>query len=241
VSRIPNVVAAALSLDGPGAAPVAEASVPLKVLFDSSCAVCLTNKALLTALDRKRSKLEFVDILAFPGPGYVAPSGEIITKEEAMRHIHVIGPGTKVTPTPPLARSPPFARARHTRPMQRPCPWACASPPSWVHPHNVHPPSLARWPSPQVAKGADAVLSAYEAVGLGWFVAVLRLPILSWFINRTYTFVSKHRYTISKLVPPFLARRLFSGVSSLNQMSSAAKGLGCDDEEECELPYDDAE
>lgn len=47
------------------------------------------------------------------------------------------------------------------------------------------------------------------------------------------------RHTISKLVPPFIARRMFGAVNSLNQMSTAAQGLGCDDEEECELPLDD--
>ena len=97
VTRTTNVAATALSLGSVGGPNlVASAATPLKVLFDSSCAVCLTNKAVLTALDRKRSKLEFVDILAFPGTGYVAPNGEIITKDEAMRHIHVIGPGTQV-------------------------------------------------------------------------------------------------------------------------------------------------
>jgi len=115
----------------------------------------------------------------------VTPEGGVITKDEAMRHMHVVGPGK------------------------------------------------------QVAKGADAVLTAYQAVGLGWIVWVFRLKMFSWIIHATYAIVSKHRHTISKLVPPFIARRMFGAVNSLNQMSTAAQGLGCDDEEECELPLDD--
>lgn len=45
----------------------------------------------------------------------------------------------------------------------------------------------------QVKSGADAVLAAYEAVGLGWVVAVFRLPVFGWLIKGTYGFVSKYR------------------------------------------------
>mmetsp|Transcript_262 Transcript_262/g.796 ORF Transcript_262/g.796 Transcript_262/m.796 type:complete len:207 (-) Transcript_262:226-846(-) len=169
----------------PFARPSVPAS-PLQVLYDGTCAVCLTNKALLTFFDRKRGRVSFVDINAFGEGGYrVGEGGGVISRDEAMRHIHVIGPGAAVS------------------------------------------------------SGADAVLSAYEAVGLGWLVAVLRLPIISLLIRAVYAFVSKHRYTLSRLLPGFLTRRLFGAVNSLHQMDSAAQGFGCDDEEECELPYDD--
>ena len=47
------------------------------------------------------------------------------------------------------------------------------------------------------------------------------------------------RHSISKLLPPFLARRFFGAVNSLNQLSTAASGEGCEEEEECELAYDE--
>jgi hypothetical protein len=40
--------------------------------------------------------VEFVDILAFGDSGFVTPNGEVITQEDAMRHIHVVGPGEQV-------------------------------------------------------------------------------------------------------------------------------------------------
>ncbi len=44
------------------------------------------------------------------------------------------------------------------------------------------------------------------------------------------------RYTISKLLPGFITARLFGAVNTLSQMSSAVQGMGCDSDEECELP-----
>merc|ERR1719375_2057249 len=88
-----------------------------------------------------------------------------------------------------------------------------------------------------VAEGSEAILQAYSRVGLGWLMAVLRFPLIRWFIDRLYAFVSKHRYTISRLLPGGAA--LTSAVTSLKDVESAAMGGGCDDEEECMLDYDD--
>lgn len=89
----------------------------------------------------------------------------------------------------------------------------------------------------KVAEGSEAVLLAYSSVGLGWLMAVLRFPLIRWFIDGLYAVVSRHRYTISKLLPGGAA--LASAVSSLKDVESAAMGGGCDDEEECMLDYDD--
>jgi hypothetical protein len=51
-----------------------------------------------------------------------------------------------------------------------------------------------------VAEGSEAVLLAYSSVGLGWLMAVLRFPLIRWLIDGLYAFVSRHRYTISRLV-----------------------------------------
>ena len=90
-----------------------------------------------------------------------------------------------------------------------------------------------------ISEGSEAVLTAYSKVGLGWMMAVLRFPLIRWFIDLLYAFVSKHRYTISKLLPG--GKALASAVSSLNDLETAAMGGGCDDEEECMLDYDDEE
>jgi predicted DCC family thiol-disulfide oxidoreductase YuxK len=59
--------------------------------------------------------------------------------------------------------------------------------------HLTLPPDFQLTYATQVAKGADAVLTAYQAVGLGWLVWVFRLKIFSWMINGAYSIVSKHR------------------------------------------------
>ena len=89
----------------------------------------------------------------------------------------------------------------------------------------------------RVAEGSEAVLMAYSRVGLGWMMAVLRLPLIRWCVDRLYSFVSKNRHTISRLMPG--GARLASAVSSLNDLETAAMGGGCDDEEECMLDYGD--
>ena len=89
----------------------------------------------------------------------------------------------------------------------------------------------------KVAEGSEAVFSAYSAVGLGWLINVLRLPIVRFFVDVLYGFVSKHRYTISRFMPG--GRGLTNAVSSMKDLNKAAQGEGCDDEEECVLPYDD--
>lgn len=88
-----------------------------------------------------------------------------------------------------------------------------------------------------VAEGSEAVLLAYSSVGLGWLMAVLRFPLIRWLIDGLYAFVSRHRYTISRLLPGGAA--LASAVTSLKDVESAAMGGGCDEEEECMLDYDD--
>ena len=88
-----------------------------------------------------------------------------------------------------------------------------------------------------VAEGSEAVFAAYQAVGLGWFINILRLPIVRFFVNAMYGFVSKHRHTISRFLPG--GRALADVVTSAHDLDKAAQGEGCDDEEECVLPYDD--
>jgi predicted DCC family thiol-disulfide oxidoreductase YuxK len=92
-------------------------------------------------------------------------------------------------------------------------------------------------PAQQVQTGADAVLTAYESVGLGWLVWLFRTPLLRWLVEVLYSFVSRHRHSLSRFVPG--GRRITSFVNTLHQVDAAAQGFGCDDEEECELPYDD--
>ena len=142
--------------------------------------MCLTNKALLTFFDRRRTKLEFVNIRE---ASYEPSVNGGVAFEDAMRHFHVID-------------------------------------------------SVG-----EVAEGSEAVLRAYSKVGLGWVMAVLRFPLIRWAIDLLYSFVSKHRYRISKLFPG--GERLASAVTQLNDVSTAAQGGGCDDEEECMLDYDD--
>lgn len=88
-----------------------------------------------------------------------------------------------------------------------------------------------------VSEGSEAVLNAYSKVGLGWVMAVLRFPLIRWLIDGIYAFVSKHRYTISKVLPG--GKALAAAVDSLHDVESAAMGYGCEDEEECMLDYDD--
>ena len=88
-----------------------------------------------------------------------------------------------------------------------------------------------------VTEGSEAVFAAYQAVGLGWFINVLRLPIVRWLVDGVYSFVSRHRYTISRFLPG--GRALSNAVSSVHDLNKAAQGEGCDEEEECLLPYDD--
>jgi predicted DCC family thiol-disulfide oxidoreductase YuxK len=88
--------------------------------------------------------------------------------------------------------------------------------------------------SGMIHERAEAVLQAYTKVGLGWVMAALRLPLLRWLIERTYDFVSKHRYNISKMLPG--GKALAAAVDGLADMQKGAMGEGCDDEEECMLP-----
>ena len=90
-----------------------------------------------------------------------------------------------------------------------------------------------------MAEGSEAILQAYSKVGLGWLMAVLRFPLIRWAIDGVYALVSRHRYTISRLLPG--GKQLAEAVSSLKDVESAAMGMGCDDEEECMLDYDDDE
>jgi len=153
---------------------------PLKVLYDGKCMVCLTNKAVLSFFDRRRTKLSFVDIR---DDGYNPSSNAGVAFADAMRHLHVITADG------------------------------------------------------QVSTGSEAVLQAYSKVGLGWLMAVLRFPLFRWLIDGAYAIVSRHRYTISKWLPGGTA--LASAVTQLKDVESAAMGLGCEDEEECMLDYDD--
>lgn len=91
----------------------------------------------------------------------------------------------------------------------------------------------------QVTTGSEAVLIAYSKVGLGWLMNVLRLPIIRWIIDFLYGFVSKHRMTISRWLPG--GKALTEGISAVKDVQSASEGLGCEDEEECMLDYDDDE
>lgn len=107
--------------------------------------------------------------------------------------------------------------------------------------HGMRPPFLTPHapllPGAQVTTGSEAVLLAYSKVGLGWFMAVLRLPIIRWFIDTLYSFVSKNRYQISRWMPG--GKALVAGVSAVKDIDSASQGLGCEDEEECMLDYGD--
>jgi len=152
----------------------------LKVLYDAQCMVCQTNKALLSFFDRRRNRLEFVNIRE---RDYTPAQHGGVTYEDAMRHIHVISPPDTVV------------------------------------------------------SGSEAALVAYQKVGLGWLVALLKLPLIRWCIDVLYKFVSANRYTISKWLPG--GRALASAVDSVSDLSAGAMGEGCDDEEECVLPYDD--
>jgi len=88
-----------------------------------------------------------------------------------------------------------------------------------------------------VAEGSEAVLLAYSKVGLGWAMAVLRFPLIRWLIDGLYAVVSRHRYTISRLLPG--GKQLASAVTSLKDVNKAAAGVGCEEEEECMLDYGD--
>jgi len=177
--RAPVPFSAAFSLPADGAVAQEDAA-PLKVLYDGLCMVCLTNKRVLTWFDKRKTKLEFVDIRA---SDYNPAVNGNIAFEDAMRHFHVIdGVGA------------------------------------------VH-------------EGSDAVMTAYSAVGLGWLMAVLRFPLIRVLIDASYSFVSKYRHQISRWLPG--GKALAQTVDSLSEMSAGAHGLGCDDEEECMLDYDD--
>jgi len=150
-----------------------------KVLYDGQCMVCLTNKALLTFFDRRKGRLQFVDIRS---SSYDPEENGGVAFADAMRHFHVIT-------------------------------------------------------GDRVAEGSEAVLTAYTKVGLGWMMAVLRFPLIRFFIDGMYRIISKHRYTISRLLPG--GKALASAVTAVHDIESAAMGVGCEDEEECMLDYDD--
>ena len=106
----------------------------------------------------------------------------------------------------------------------------------------IQPDTLRDSPPPrhcQVTTGSEAVLEAYSKVGLGWLMNVLRLPVIRFVIDRLYAIVSKHRYSISKWLPG--GKALSEGISQLKDVQSASDGVGCEDEEECMLDYDDDE
>lgn len=170
--RRSSIVRAAAS-----ALPIQDA--PAKVLYDGQCMVCLTNKAILTWFDRRKGRLDFINIR---DPSYSPAANGNVAFEDAMRHIHVIV-------------------------------------------------------GDQVAEGADAVLTAYSKVGLGWLMAALRLPVIRWLIEALYSVVSRHRHTISRWLPGGAA--LASAITAAKDVESAAMGYGCEDEEECMLDYDD--
>mmetsp|Transcript_24206 Transcript_24206/g.70948 ORF Transcript_24206/g.70948 Transcript_24206/m.70948 type:complete len:150 (+) Transcript_24206:154-603(+) len=141
--------------------------------------VCLTNKRVLTWFDKRKAKLQFIDIRS---KDYNPVTNGGVTFEDAMRHFHVIdGAGI------------------------------------------VH-------------EGSGAVMTAYSAVGLGWLMAVLRFPLIRLMIDGAYSVVSNHRHAISRWMPG--GKALAQAVDSLNEVSAGAQGLGCDDEEECMLDYD---
>ena len=73
-----------------------------------------------------------------------------------------------------------------------------------------------------VAEGSEAVFTAYQAVGLGWFINVLRLPIVRWLVDGMYSFVSRHRHTISRFMPG--GRALANAVTSVHDLNKAAQG-----------------
>jgi hypothetical protein len=89
----------------------------------------------------------------------------------------------------------------------------------------------------QISSGSEAVLRAYSKVGLGWFTAILRFPLVRWFVDGLYSIVSRNRYAISRFLPG--GKKLAGAVSSLHDLESAAMGQGCEDEEACLLDYDD--
>jgi len=179
----PHSVASSAAAFGSSAENSASAQErSLRVLYDGTCKVCLTNVALLGWLDKNKQRLQFVNIAS---KSYLPEANGGVAYEDAMRHIHVIDERQ------------------------------------------------------QVLKGADGVLAAYGAVGLGWFVALLRLPVLRWVIAALYAVVSRYRQAISRFLPG--GRQLSEFVSSLKEVGAAAQGEGCDDEEECLLPYDDEE
>ena len=149
----------------------------LRLLYDGNCMVCLTNKAVLSAFDRKK-RLAFVNVAS---PSYNPADNGFIQLEDAMRHIHVFRPPN------------------------------------------------------EVIEGADAVMAAYTAVGLGWLMRILKLPIARAVVNAAYAFVSRHRMTLSRLIG---GKWMANAITSLYH---TAEGEGCEDEEECVLPYDDDE
>ena len=89
----------------------------------------------------------------------------------------------------------------------------------------------------KVVEGSEAVFAAYQRVGLGWLIGVLRLPIVRWLVDRVYGFVSQYRHQISRYLPG--GRALSEAVSSVRDLNKAAQGEGCDEEEECMLDYSD--
>lgn len=153
-----------------------------QVLYDGQCMVCLTNKAVLTFFDKRKQRLEFVNVR---DPAYSPSNHGGVSYEDAMRHFHVIDQN------------------------------------GVVH------------------EGSDAIMTAYSRVGLGWLMAILRFPLIRIFIDALYSVVSRHRYTISRFLPG--GKALATAVSSLKDVNQAAQGYGCEDEEECMLPYDDDE
>merc|ERR1712187_1026746 len=72
-----------------------------------------------------------------------------------------------------------------------------------------------------VHEGSDAVMTAYSAVGLGWLMAVLRIPLIRFFIDGAYSVVSSHRHTISRWLPG--GKALTKAVESLNEVSKGAR------------------
>lgn len=92
-------------------------------------------------------------------------------------------------------------------------------------------------PAGEVLRGTEAVLHAYDAVGLAWAVRVLGSPGIRWLTDRVYRFISEHREGLSKLSggSALTFREKLRGARFLQK--GVAEGEGCGqadgDDEDC--------
>eukprot|EP00929_Paragymnodinium_shiwhaense_P003502 TRINITY_DN104045_c0_g1_i1.p1 TRINITY_DN104045_c0_g1~~TRINITY_DN104045_c0_g1_i1.p1 ORF type:complete len:277 (-),score=40.37 TRINITY_DN104045_c0_g1_i1:297-1127(-) len=88
-------------------------------------------------------------------------------------------------------------------------------------------------PGGQVLRGTEAVLRAYDEVGLGWAVGILSSPVLRSVTDAAYNWLSENRQTISKWVPggEDLRERLRS---ARFLQKGIAEGEGCSEKEDDE-------